>query len=214
MKASKWIWFAAAVLASIVWVMSLRFFTFEQRDILLDKPAEIYQTVWYRAGFYLHVGSGMLALLLGLPQFLPGLRRRFLRLHRISGYVYAGAILLGGLSGLLVAPFATGGWVSATGFTCLALVWLWTTGQSVRTALRNDLPAHRVWTLRSYGVTFSAVTLRLGLLWVAMGWVSFLTIYPILAWASWLLNLVIVEVYLRRTELPVRALPPLAMTKK
>ena len=192
------IWFAAAVLASVVWVMSLRFFTFEQRDILLDKPSEIWATIWYRLGFYVHVAGGMLALLVGLPQFVVRWRRRAPRVHRVLGYVYAGAILVSGLAGWVVAPFATGGWVTATGFTSLAFVWLWTTGRSVQTARKGAWTAHRAWALRSYAVTFSAVTLRLGLLLAAVGWVDFLRVYAVMAWASWLINLAVVEVYLSR----------------
>ena len=57
--------------------------------------------------------------------------------------------------------------------------------------------------LRSWAMTAAAITLRLMLPFsgVVLG-LGFDTAYPVIAWLSWLTNLALVEIHIRRTRAP------------
>lgn len=104
--------------------------------------------------------AGLIALGLGPTQFSNRLRRRNLRLHRILGRFYVGAVALS-------APFAF-----AIGIyhepqvlifpTCTqSLLWMATTGAAFLNARKRRISDHRKWMVRSYCVTFIFVMSRL-----------------------------------------------------
>jgi len=137
--------------------------------------------------FVLHTSFGGLAMLLAPWQLLPGLRRRSPGLHRWIGRLYVGCCLISGFAAMATA------WLGAT-----VLAW-----QAIRA---RRVLEHRRWMIRSFALTFSAVTLRLLLLF-PLGWpdaMPFFTFYSGTAWGSWLLNLGLAELYLR-TQLTGRA---------
>lgn len=139
-----------------------------------------------------HVACSAVALLVGPLQFFPALRARR-RLHRAIGYAYFIAVLGGGISGLATAFVAYGGLASKLGFGLLALLWLWTTVAAVRAARARDFAAHEAWAIRSFALTFAAVTLRIYLGSFFAAGLDFDAFYPILAWLSWVPNLIFVE---------------------
>lgn len=144
-----------------------------------------------------HVGFSALALLTGPFQFFPGLRKR-VKLHRALGYAYFIGVFGGGISGFLTALIAFGGIVSQVGFGMLAVVWLWTGVEAMRAVKQRDFARHELWALRSFALTFGAVTLRMQLgSFFAAGW-QFEEFYPLLAWSSWVPNLIFIEWVLRR----------------
>lgn len=58
-----------------------------------------------------------------------------------------------------------------------------------------DFQAHRKWMARSFALTFGAVTLRIYLpSFLAMG-LPFDKAYPLVAWVSWVPNLLAVELF-------------------
>lgn len=142
-------------------------------------------------------GAG-LALLLAPVQLWGWLRRRAPRLHRLAGWLYAAAVLIGGSAGLALAPKAHGGWASGAGFALLAPIWLLSTGLGIAYAVRGELERHRRWMWRSIALTFAAVSLRL-ILGIGLGvlHLRFLPVYIFAAWACWGVNLAICELLLR-----------------
>ncbi len=143
-------------------------------------------------------GAG-LALLL-VPVQSSALFRRYLpRLHRTSGWLYAAAVLIGGVSGLSLAPNAQGGLPSAAGFSALALLWLGVTARGIRLAVIGDSAGHRTWMNYSIALTTSAITLRL-MLGLGMGLLQlpFTATYITAAWGCWLINLTVCAWLLRR----------------
>lgn len=145
-------------------------------------------------------GAG-LALALAPFQVWARLRNRVPRLHRIAGWLYAGGVLAGGIGGLIMATNAHGGWISGAGFAALAIVWLASTALGIGSAVAGDVERHRRWMWRSVALTASAVTLRLEL---AIGQgvlhLPFLVTYVFAAWSCWLINLALVEGWLRRRK--------------
>lgn len=159
-----------------------------------------------------HAFAAGLALLLGPCQFSTRLRTRRPRLHRWIGRVYLLAgIVVGGVSGLLLARLAQGGWVAQLGFACLAVVWLYTGVQGYRAIRRGERALHRRWMLRNHALTLAAVSLRVYLpLFLANG-VPFHVAYPLIAWLCWVPNLAIAQWWLNRGPTPgAEALPTMA----
>ena len=86
------------------------------------------------------------------------------RLHRVLGRIVLGAIAAGGSAGLVMAPSSTGGPIGAVGIVITGLLWLSCAAAALRAIRRRDVPAHRRWAVRTLALTYTAVTLRLGVL--------------------------------------------------
>ncbi|WP_425049659.1 DUF2306 domain-containing protein [Psychromarinibacter sp. S121] len=152
-----------------------------------------------RTAFLAHVLFAPVALALAPFQMAKSLRARRAALHRWMGRVYGVAILISGLGGLAMAPFSSAGPVAAWGFGILAVLWLGVTGRGIWLAMQRRIAEHRRWMIRSVALTFGAVTLRIELPLLAMAF-GFDTGYRIVAWLSWVPNLLIAEWWLRRTD--------------
>jgi len=154
-----------------------------------SKPSDLMATAWYKPIFLVHTSFGGLALLAGSTQFFKKLRQKRLGLHRTLGKIYVVAVALSGTAGLIVAVFATGGWISISGFTLLGIGWLLTTALAYITIRKGDIHAHQKWMIYSYAFCFSAVTLRIYLgLGIAIG-LSFNDFYAYLAYLCWVPNI-------------------------
>ncbi|NVK35708.1 MAG: DUF2306 domain-containing protein [Rhodobacteraceae bacterium] len=148
----------------------------------------------------LHVSTAPLALAFGVFQFSGRLRARLPKLHRVSGRIYALAILISGLSGLAISLGLDDRPVAGTGFGLLAIIWLAVTANAIRLAVARDLPRHREWMLRSFALTLAAVSLRLQLPFLFIfGEMDYAEASNIVAWTCWLPNILIAEWYIRAT---------------
>jgi len=149
----------------------------------------------------LHVAGGVTALLLGPLQFVQRIRDRLPILHRTSGRIYALACALGAPAGFMLALGTTSGPVAAVGFAIPALLWPLFTYVGVKCAMESRFDEHREWMLRSYAITSNAITLRLMLPFAGLVLhLPFSEAYPVIAWLSWMTNLGLFEIYLRRTR--------------
>lgn len=153
-----------------------------------------------RTMLFLHVALAPVALFLGVFQFMRGLRARFPAAHRWAGRIYAIAILVSGLAGLALAAGAFAYKpIAGVGFGLLALVWIATTAQAVRLARARHFAAHRIWMIRSFALTFAAVTLRLQLPFLIAGFdLDYDSASNIVSWSCWVPNLLFAEWFVRR----------------
>jgi hypothetical protein len=141
-----------------------------------------------------HAGASGVALLIGPLQFLEPIRRRARLVHRWIGRTYIGACMIGGVSGGLLAPFTAAGPIAASGFLTLALLWLWVNAFGWRAAaVKRNYDEHKNWMVRSFALTFAAVTLRLYLIPPAIAGVDFVASYQWIAWLCWVPNIAIAE---------------------
>ncbi len=110
-----------------------------------------------------HAAAGATFGITGPLQFALALRRRFGRLHRISGriFVVAGAVLgLSGLSLLVqVTPQGTPVVDIARGVFGLAL--LAALGMAMAAIHARDIPRHRAWVIRAYAIGMGSGTVAL-----------------------------------------------------
>ena len=147
----------------------------------------------------MHITGGAVVLLLGGFQFVEALRRNYRQLHRWMGRIYLSFVLIGGIGGLMMAPVSDGGLVAHFGFGTLAVLWLYSGSQAYFAIRRGDVATHRAWMMRNYAMTFGAVTLRIYLGFFGLAGVPFSESYPVVAWVSWVPNLIFVEWFLLST---------------
>lgn len=148
----------------------------------------------------IHATGAATALLVGPWQLLPVLRRRYTAAHRVLGGFYVAGCITGGGAALVLATGVSAGPIAGAGFALLGLAWLASTTIAVREILARWVPSHRRWMIRSFALTLSAVTLRL---YVPAGfWLGLDPIlsYRVIAWACWLPNVLLAELYLRRGD--------------
>ncbi|MDN5000761.1 DUF2306 domain-containing protein [Bradyrhizobium sp. GCM10027634] len=144
----------------------------------------------------IHMLIAPVALTLGPLQFYPGLRERHPTWHRWSGRLYVLACVTGGAGALATALFASGGWVAGLGFGLLALLWVGTTTAAWISAVRRKFEWHRLLMRFSYAMTFGAVVLRLQIpVGYLLGYDSYSSMSPVLAFTSWIPNVLIVALY-------------------
>jgi uncharacterized membrane protein len=165
-------------------------------------PAELDNFSQRRSALSLHALGGAIALLTGPLQFVPRFRERNWNRHRLLGWIYCSAVLLGWCASLWIAPHAQTGWIASAGFLTLGAAWIVATGLAVQFILRGDAITHRRWMIRSYALAAAAITLRIYLpLSVAFHW-PFSIVYPAIAWLCWIPNALATEVYLRFVPTP------------
>ena len=170
-------------------VMSFHYFQSGNTGIL--KRKEVAATTWYIVTFRTHIFFGLLAIIIGPIQFIKRFRTRYTIAHRSLGYTYFISVIFSSLSGLFIAQYAMGGYIAATGFTVLSILWFSITLQSILAICQNNYQEHRKWSFLSYSLTFAAITQRTLLLVPLLTSVPFMPIYRLSAWLPWVLNLLI-----------------------
>jgi uncharacterized membrane protein len=161
--------------------------------LLTSKPAELLEKNLWNWAFYQHIFLGGIALLTGWSQFSTRFRNRNLSTHRLLGKIYVVACILSGCAGLYLAFYATGGWVASLGFGGLAVLWLLTTSSAFLSIRKKAIDKHQQWMIRSYALTFAAVTLRIYLPLSQIAQIEFLDAYRVIAWLCWVPNLLVAE---------------------
>ncbi|WP_051554598.1 DUF2306 domain-containing protein [Maribacter antarcticus] len=178
-------------------IMSLHYFQSDSAGIL--KRKEIAQTFWYLLTFRTHIFLGIVAISIGPFQFIKKIRCNYKTTHRIIGYIYTISVFLSALSGLIIAQFAMGGWITTVGFSILSLMWIYTIVKAITSIRVGDVLKHKKWMFLSYGLTFAAITQRTLLLIPLLTEVPFIPIYQLSAWLPSLINLGIAYFLFKRS---------------
>ncbi|UBR28237.1 DUF2306 domain-containing protein [Bacillus sp. SD-4] len=154
---------------------------------------------WYMM-LFIHITTSIVALVIGPFTLSTKFRERNIKRHRIAGRIYMVGILLGGISGLYLSFYATGGLVAKLGFGLLSVFWLTSAYQALHRVKNKKMKDHRNWMIRNYSLTFAAVTLRiwLPLFIVLFGIEQFELSYAVIAWLAWVPNLIIAELFIRQ----------------
>ncbi|MGY1704035.1 DUF2306 domain-containing protein [Geodermatophilus sp. SYSU D00697] len=150
-----------------------------------------------------HVVGASAYCLLGALQFLPGLRRRRPRWHRVAGRVLVPCGLAAALSGVWMALSYARPPADDVLLTPMRLVF----GTAMAACLvlgvtairRRDVAAHRAWMARGYAIGLGAGTQVLTHLpWTLLVGQPSGTPRVLLMLAGWVINLAVVEWALRR----------------
>ncbi len=145
----------------------------------------------------MHVVGGGIALLISPFQFM--IYRKNRTLHRYLGRVYFCAIVIGSIGGYYMAWHAFGGIISMLGLGMLSTLWLSVTLVAVMHARNGDFPAHRRWMIRSFALTYAAVTLRL-MNPVLSAVFDEVMQFRIVYWLSWVTNLALAQWWIGWSE--------------
>jgi uncharacterized membrane protein len=141
-----------------------------------------------------------LPLLIGAPlQFIPSLRTGRPALHRFIGRVYVGGATLAALTAIYLGGIVGEYEGSRLPIVLLASLWLFFTLSAWRCAVHRNFAAHRLFMIRSYGLTLVLVWLRL--MYDMQGWLFFYVKDEAVRdttreWASWVVPLLAMELWL------------------
>lgn len=151
----------------------------------------------------LHIFGASIFCVLGAFQFVPALRRRRPRWHRVAGRLLVPCGLVAALSGLWMTLFYDRPPADGDLLTAFRLVFGTAMVVSIVLATfairRRDIPRHRVWMTRGYAIGLGAGTQVLTQVpWeLLVGAPGEFTRAMLMA-AGWVINLVIAEWALRR----------------
>lgn len=116
----------------------------------------------YRVGITIHLSTVIPAGILVIWQFVPVIRHRAILFHRINGYIIIVLVLLGNISGMMIARRAFGGALSTQGAVGILAI-LTTTGlfMAYYNIKKLQIEQHRAWMLRTMFYLGSIITTRL-----------------------------------------------------
>lgn len=195
-------WYLFAFLTILIGLYPILYaFISNKFGLLSSKSEGLLASNWYLPFFYCHIIFGGLALLTGWSQFNAQFRRKRLGWHRFLGKIYLVSVFFSGVAAVIISFWATGGWVSATGFFSLGVIWLASSGLAYQTVRQGQISAHQNWMTISFAACFAAVTLRIWLPLLIGGFgLKFMTAYPIIAWLCWVPNLLFALWWIRKKE--------------
>lgn len=181
--------------------ITLKYLPFHSNVAFLNiKQTEVTQVPLYLPIFFIHVFSTVLVLIAGFTQFNSFLLQKYPRFHRNIGKLYVFVVLfLAAPSGLFIGYYANGGLISKVAFMLLSLLWFFFTYKGFIHIKNKNIPLHRQFMLRSFALTFSAITLRLWkVILVYLFHPSPMDVYQIISWLGWIPNILIIEYYIYR----------------
>ena len=182
-------------LAGVLRLVDLSSGRTEENARFFDLPAPI----------IVHIIGATTFTLLGAFQFMPSLRRRRPRWHRVAGRILVPAGLAAALSGMWMAAFA-----DLPVYDNTALMWMRLFFGSImvaglvlglRAVLRRDIRTHQRWMARSYAIAQGAGTQAL----ILGPMVLFVdlpggTLKATGMAAAWIINLAVAEWLVRRSQ--------------
>ncbi len=179
----------------IVLLASARFWLHDAAPYVVDYTEEAYRRYWpNRQSLLFHIAGGTVALFAGPFQLWSGLRARFRRLHRWTGYAYVSAIAVAASSSFFLTFHTTPDFGLA--LFILAIAWWVTIVMALVAVWNRRIDAHQEWMIRSYIVTFSFVSYRflVGLsMFSGLGAGRHATVL----WISWVVPMAMFELFLQ-----------------
>jgi uncharacterized membrane protein len=194
------IYFVLCIAVFLMLKMAILYSSFETDVAFLQFKQDYLHIQTWVVAFYVHVFSSVLALMAGLTQFSPYVLRHHRPLHRIVGRIYVIDILIINFpAAMIMAYYANGGLPSKIAFTLLDTLWFLFTLKAFLLARQGNIKAHKEFMIRSYALTFSAITLRTWkIILTNTTDLSPETIYMIDGWLGFVPNLLLAEWIIRR----------------
>ncbi|MEB9682983.1 hypothetical protein BK742_17765 [Bacillus thuringiensis serovar pingluonsis] len=147
----------------------------------------------------IHIILAITSLLTGPLEIIKRIRVKSLKFHRWNGRLYVLSIILNFIPGVYVSFFATGGFLSTTGFLILDILWLGTTILGYLSIKKQKVILHSQWMIRSFFLSFANMTIYI-IVAITHKVLNFPygTSYTIAVWLCWILNLLIAELIIRK----------------
>lgn len=197
-------------------VLTIPYLAFERTTDFLATKQMVYHIDWWRMAFYIHIFSSPVVILSGLFQFSRKLLHDYAAVHRATGKIYVlFVVLISGPSALVMGFYANGTLPTKISFVLLSLLWIFCTLKAWTSVRKRRFDVHGNFMLRSYALTLSAVTLRFYAFLLDVFHADILPVraYELLAWTSWVPNLLLAELlirsgYIRWLNRNTRQMPP------
>jgi hypothetical protein len=204
----------AFILILILCLGTLQYLSFKPDIAFLKLKQFAVKTGFYLPAFYAHIFGAATILIAGFFQFSKKVQANK-KLHRILGKIYVFGVLFFAAPGAYIMTFfihrGTGVFIS---FLVQDTLWVTFTLLAFIYVKDRRIDAHVMMMRRSYALAFAAVTLRL-YIWVLTVFghgVAFENNYMIIAFSSWVPNLLVAELinYNNRRNLAARNLKNVA----
>lgn len=181
-----------AIVILLLGYEAIHFYLRDPLHYIVDHTEKSFGTYWpRRIPLLVHIAGGTAALFVGPFQLWTGLRDRSMSIHRITGLIYIGGIVLASTFGMYLSYFTTPRAFGIALFT-LSSTWLLTVLMAFRAIKQRRIESHKEWMIRGYVLTFAFVTIR------------YLTDLPILTslgplrdttlgWVCWVVPLLLTE---------------------
>jgi uncharacterized membrane protein YozB (DUF420 family) len=153
-----------------------------------------------------HVVFGMIALVIGPLQFIPAIRKKYVKTHHTIGKTYLISVLIAASASLylsidkiIVTEKALN---FGTGLMGLAIAWLLTSGMAYWSIRHRNFTQHREWMVRSFVVTTGFASFRLfNNILVNNFHTDPNATGDVMAWACWAFPLLVTEVVLQAIKI-------------
>jgi uncharacterized membrane protein len=155
----------------------------------------------------IHIVFGMIAILIGPFQFFQSIRKRYPRIHRLTGRIYLVSVLIAAIAATILAInhniIVQHRIVFGTGLLGLAAAWFLTSGMAFWAIKTRNFVQHREWMVKSYVVTCGFTTFRIFSVtlnsYIQLDYNKDMS--GIMAWACWSVPLLVTEVLLQAKKI-------------
>ncbi|AXG72411.1 hypothetical protein KORDIASMS9_04685 [Kordia sp. SMS9] len=161
---------------------------------------EIYNPYYYSRVVWIwpHVLGGVIAMIIGPFQFIPRIRIKYPRFHRVSGYIFLISILVSALTLVFLITTSSSSLVIDVGLGIGGLVWLVTAILSFVAIKNRKVAQHREWMVRCYMITLAFVVFRLVIdIFSSLELTNEPDIVALASWMSWTLPMCVTEVIIQ-----------------
>jgi uncharacterized membrane protein len=110
----------------------------------------------------IHILPGALFMILGPLQFMPAIRTRHLRLHRLGGRIYIASGYIVGISALVMSFVLSpiGGINQAAATILFSLLFLLSLSKAWWHIVHHEIALHREWMIRAFSIGLAIGTIR------------------------------------------------------
>lgn len=150
--------------------------------------------------FVIHAFAGGVALLIVPLQLNRRLLNKQRKIHRLLGRIYVVAIWIASISALWSAIFFDVNLAAKIAFGVLSILWFGTTTIAFLRIRKRKIAQHREWMIRSFSLSFFFVTFSFWVPGLASTSLPHAISYPLAVFLSWSLNLLVAELWIRRTR--------------
>lgn len=162
--------------------------------ILPEKIVARRDAVW-NASFYIHLPAGIVCLFAPVVLFARRYVKRALDLHRKIGALYVWVtLLLVFPTGMYLALYAKGGFITQVGFMIQGIILAVFTYQGYKASLKGNKCDHVQCMIRSYAVALVVLTFRIFHILFFLWKVPYQSNYAISQWLGLSVNMLLAEI--------------------
>jgi hypothetical protein len=190
------LWIGYIYFSYLLLLITLQYVPYHTDVAFLRIKQEIIVLNHYKIAFFTHVYTSIFLIIFGAFQFSNYIQKKHIKLHRISGRLYVGILLLlSGPSGLVMSYYANGGLLAQVSFLLLSTFWMLFTFLSLYFILKKQVIKHQKFAIRGFALTLSAISLRLFKYLLVFFFEPLpMDAYRIAAWSGWTFNLLVAEI--------------------